>query len=75
MAIARRLFGEAVNRATGTAAARATDLLIAGKPAVEPCSCDESAMLAGRLKRLHELADRLERENAELRARLGMVSA
>jgi len=52
-------------RASAQAASRAAEKLIG-----DPCSCDESRLLTERLAKLHELADRLERENAELRAQL-----
>lgn len=58
-----------MNRASAQPASRAADRLIGS---ARPCSCDESKRLAERLAKLHELADRLEAENAVLRAELGL---
>ena len=57
-------------RASAQAASRAAEKLIG-----DPCSCDESKLLTERLAKLHELADRLERENAELRAAIAGQAA
>lgn len=59
-------------RASNAAASRAADRLITD-PRV--CGCDESKRLAERLAKMHELADKLEAENAVLRAEIAMKQA
>lgn len=59
-----------MNRTSPIPASRAADRLITA-PA---CNCDQAKLLTKRLAKLHELADGLERENAELRGRLGVVA-